>query len=208
MELWLAFLRTYDVRLLLHCIFVSVIAIIKYGILGHKMGLNVTFGDGTPISVCEMHEIRSAIHKNMVFSRWQLGDIMCIDNFAVSHGRQPTYDHGRKVVVAWSNPLEKANTLTCIDAENLPADAIVMENPQERTPESTLTSEDAKVLKEAVLEQKLFLGGNLMSQQELEAALNRKGAAFKDSDSFGIHKRVHSQPVLLHPSSDFWKQAS
>ena len=32
---------------------------------------------------------------------------MCIDNFAVSHGRQPTYDLGRKILVAWSEALDK-----------------------------------------------------------------------------------------------------
>lgn len=198
MELFLAFLRTYDVRLLFHCIFVSVISIVKYGILGHKMGLNATFGDGTPITAMEMHEIRSAVHRNMVYSRWQLGDIMCIDNFAVSHGRQPTYDHDRKVVVSWSDALAKANTLTSAEAENLPT---ILENPQERTPESTLTSEAAKTLKEAVLENH---GGDLVNAQELKAALARKSSSEVSS---GLQKRVHSQPLLFHPSSDFWKEA-
>lgn len=160
------------------------------------MGLNATFGDGTPISVMEMCEIRRVIHKHMVFSRWELGDVLCLDNFAVSHGRQPTYDHGRKVVVAWSSSLEKANTLTSIEVEHLPADQKVFENPQERTPDSTLTSEDAETLKTTVKE------STFVNVAELEAALAGK------SSSPGLHKRFHSQPVLLHPSSDFWKEAS
>jgi hypothetical protein len=211
-ELWLAFRRTYDVRLLLHCIFVSVVSIIKYGILGYKMGLNVSYGDGSPITALEMHEIRSVIHKNMVYSRWELGDILCIDNFAVSHGRQPTYDHDRKVVVAWSDAVAKTNTLKCAEDEHLlaPNDSLVGEaaNPQERTPESTLTCEDAKTLKEAVLEKHVEheVGGDLVNAQELEAALARKTTSMKISS--GLHKRVHSQPLLLHPSSEFWKEAS
>jgi len=205
MEFWFAFRRTHDVRFLLRCIFVSIIAFIKYGILGRKMGLHVTFGDGTPITLMEMSEIRSAIHKNMVYSRWEFGDIMCIDNFAVSHGRQPTYDHGRKIVVAWSDPVEKSNTLTSAEVENLPSDPIILENPQEYTPESTLTSQDAKTLKEAVVE-KHFLRDEFLNPQELEAALSRKKTSL--GSSLGLHKRGHSQPVLLHPSSDFWKEGS
>ena len=73
------------------------------------MALNASCGDGTPISVWEMHQIRKAVHKNMVFNRWNKGDLLFIDNFSTSHGRQPTYDKGRKVVVAWSDPLTKSN---------------------------------------------------------------------------------------------------
>mmetsp|Transcript_30355 Transcript_30355/g.54923 ORF Transcript_30355/g.54923 Transcript_30355/m.54923 type:complete len:112 (+) Transcript_30355:81-416(+) len=105
--MFLTFLRTFDLRLLIRCIYVSIVAIVKYGLLGYKMGLNTTFGDGTPISIMEMHEIRTVVHKHMVYNRCELGDILCIDNFAVSHGRQPTNYHGSKVVVAWSHALKK-----------------------------------------------------------------------------------------------------
>ena len=64
------------------------------------MGLSATFGDGKPISMKEMHQIREAIHKNMVFSRWQKGDVLILDNISTAHGRQPTYVKGRKIVVA------------------------------------------------------------------------------------------------------------
>lgn len=39
-ELWFAWRRTHELRLLLHCILVAVFCVIKYGILGHKMSLN------------------------------------------------------------------------------------------------------------------------------------------------------------------------
>lgn len=39
-ELWFAWRRTHELRLLLHCILVAVFCVIKYGILGHKMSLH------------------------------------------------------------------------------------------------------------------------------------------------------------------------
>jgi len=111
-ELYLAFKRTYDIRYLLHCVIVSIVSLIKYVILGHKMSLDASFGDGTPISISEMNEIRSCIHKNIVFNRWQRGDILLIDNFGTSHGRQPTFDKGRKIIVSWSESFVKENKLT------------------------------------------------------------------------------------------------
>jgi hypothetical protein len=143
-ELWFAFKRTFEFRLLLHCIVVGVFSLIKYGLLGHKMSLNVTFGDGEPISAAEMSQIRRAIHDNMVFNRWQKGDVCMIDNFAVSHGRQPTYDKGRKIAVAWADPLSKANAVTSLEA------IVEYSNPQERTPTdsplSTFNKESGKAL--------------------------------------------------------------
>ena len=108
-ELFAAFRRTRDWRLFFHALQVSAVSIVKYGLLRQKMALTASFGDGTPISIWEMHQIRRAVHKNMIFNRWKKGDILMIDNFSTSHGRQPTYDKGRKVVVAWSDPLVKPN---------------------------------------------------------------------------------------------------
>jgi len=110
-ELFLAFQRTRDVRYLARAIGLGIKSWVKYGLLGNKMALHVAFGDGEPISVMEMHHIRKAIHQNNVYNRWQKGDILMIDNFSTSHGRQPTYDLGRNIVVAWSNPLKKANAM-------------------------------------------------------------------------------------------------
>jgi hypothetical protein len=108
-ELFLAFRRTRDVRYLVRGILQAAKSYVVYGLLRKKMALDIAFGDGTPISILEMHQIRKAIRKNMVFNRWQKGDLVMIDNFSISHGRQPTYDSGRKIVVAWSDPVEKTN---------------------------------------------------------------------------------------------------
>lgn len=141
-ELWFAFRRTGEWRLLLHCLLVTVFCLIKYALLGHKMALHSTFGDGEEISFAEMTEIRRSIHKNMVFFRWQKGDLLMIDNFSTSHGRQPTYDKNRKIAVAWACPMAKADAVTSLE----PVQPISMENPQERTPESTLTKNDSAIL--------------------------------------------------------------
>lgn len=82
---------------------------VTYVLLRKKVALNVTYGNGQAISVWDMHRIRKAIHKNMVFNQWQQGDLLMIDNFSTSHGREPTYSKGRKIVVAWSDPIEKTN---------------------------------------------------------------------------------------------------
>ena len=108
-ELLFAFRRTKQLRFLWHAMVVTLFSIVKYGMFGHKMALDASFGDGTPISWVEAAQIRHAVHKNMVFNRWQKGDILMIDNWSTSHGRQPTYDTGRKIVVAWSDPMEKPN---------------------------------------------------------------------------------------------------
>lgn len=63
--------------------------------------MHCTFGDGTPIPDADMEAVRDAIWKNLRTFRWRRGDVVLIDNFAVSHGRLP-YRGPRKVVVAWS----------------------------------------------------------------------------------------------------------
>jgi hypothetical protein len=63
--------------------------------------MHCTFGDGTPISDGDMDHVRDAVWKNMVFIPWRKGDVVAIDNFAVSHGRMP-YQGPRTVAVAWA----------------------------------------------------------------------------------------------------------
>jgi hypothetical protein len=61
-ELWFAFLRTYEWKLLFHCILVTIFSVVKYVLLGHKMALDVTFGDGSPISFNEMQLVRKVCY--------------------------------------------------------------------------------------------------------------------------------------------------
>lgn len=161
-ELWYAFTRIQDIRFLLRAIIIGIVAVVKYVLLGHRMALDVRFGNDTPISVSEMQEIRRVVHKNMVFSTWQQGDIMAIDNFSTSHGRQPTYGKGRKIAVAWSNPHDKTSTPSSIEKKtdkekelrasctSLLGDECVpgvVQVTPDSSPESTLTSNEAQELR-------------------------------------------------------------
>jgi alpha-ketoglutarate-dependent taurine dioxygenase len=176
-ELWYAFRRTHEIRLFLHFLLVGIFCVIKYGLLGHKMSLNSTFGDGEPISVKEMGQIRSAIHKNLVFSRWEKGDLLMIDNFSTSHGRQPTYDKGRKIAVAWSDPIKKMDDVVSLEPIKRPVSpvgSVCIENPQEKTPESTLTRHESAALQQQVLcgeELEAKLRGFRASENPQELAL-------------------------------------
>ena len=211
-ELWFAFNRIRDIKLFVHFAIISIFTFIKYGLLSNKMALNSTFGDDEIITLWEMNEIRRAIHKNMVFSRWQKGDIMAIDNFSTSHGRQPTYDKGRKVIVAWSRPYDKTQVAreeksVLSHAMSVPAkdvDVVVDSKKEERkaqdpkipdlmespdnSPSSTLTSEDAQELKECFLQNRF--------EEEMSLAFTKR-------EKVRNHKRLASCPDLFeHPSLD------
>lgn len=67
--------------------------------------MNTLFGDDSLISEQEMAVIRDTIWKHTINNPWQQGDIVYIDNRAVSHGRLPYDDFPgkkRRVLVAWS----------------------------------------------------------------------------------------------------------
>ena len=53
-----------------------------------KVGFHTCFADGTEISEQYMTHIHDVMWKNMIFNKWQKGDILMIDNFRISHGRQ------------------------------------------------------------------------------------------------------------------------
>ncbi len=63
--------------------------------------MHVTFGDGGAIPAGDFEAVRDAIWKNMVFPRWERGDVTAIDNRAVAHGRMP-YTGERLVAVCWA----------------------------------------------------------------------------------------------------------
>ena len=53
-----------------------------------KVGFHTCYGDGTEISEAQLNHVRDTVWKNLVFNRWEQGDVLMIDNFRVSHGRQ------------------------------------------------------------------------------------------------------------------------
>ena len=91
-----------------------------------KIGFHTSFADGSEIPNGHMKHLHDLIWRNMVFNRWKKGDIVMIDNFRVSHGRQvrwvfslylsrshpfsfvlQPFSGKRKVVVSWSEPYLK-----------------------------------------------------------------------------------------------------
>lgn len=66
-----------------------------------SMPMNVTFGDGTPITTQHVHEIRSTIDQVEVPVAWNTGDLLILDNVLACHGRRP-YTGYRKVLVSMS----------------------------------------------------------------------------------------------------------
>ena len=53
-----------------------------------KLGFHTFFGDGSEIPERYLEHIRDVVWRNLVFNRWEEGDIVMIDNFRISHGRQ------------------------------------------------------------------------------------------------------------------------
>jgi alpha-ketoglutarate-dependent taurine dioxygenase len=60
---------------------------------------NAYYGDGTTIEDSILDEIRETYNEAAVTFPWQKGDIMMLDNFLSSHGREP-FVGPRKIVVA------------------------------------------------------------------------------------------------------------
>ena len=60
---------------------------------------NAYYGDGSAIETSVLDEIRGVYQEEAVAFPWQAGDIMMLDNFLTSHGREP-FVGPRKVVVA------------------------------------------------------------------------------------------------------------
>ena len=64
---------------------------------------NALFGDGSPIDVSLLDEIRRAYSQNEVVFDWQERDILMLDNMLVAHGRRP-YTGARRIVVGMAEP--------------------------------------------------------------------------------------------------------
>lgn len=56
------------------------------------------YGDGQPIELPVLEEIRGAYEQESVSFRWREGDLMMLDNMLVAHGRRP-FKGRRKIVV-------------------------------------------------------------------------------------------------------------
>jgi hypothetical protein len=63
---------------------------------------NTYYGDGTPIELSVLEEIRAAYQQHAVASPWQKRDLLLIDNVLVSHSRQP-FVGPREILVAMAD---------------------------------------------------------------------------------------------------------
>lgn len=62
-------------------------------------GQSCFFGDGSPIDVGMLREVRAAFADVTVSFPWEQGDVMLIDNMRASHGRKPFA--GPRKILAW-----------------------------------------------------------------------------------------------------------
>lgn len=64
---------------------------------------NTYYGDGSPIEVSVIEEIRDAYEQETVKFQWRERDLLMLDNMLVAHGRSP-FVGPRKILVAMGNP--------------------------------------------------------------------------------------------------------
>jgi alpha-ketoglutarate-dependent taurine dioxygenase len=60
---------------------------------------NAFYGDGSPIESSVLEEIRDIYTRSAVVFQWRKGDVLILDNFLASHGREP-FVGPRRILVA------------------------------------------------------------------------------------------------------------
>ncbi|WP_406349117.1 TauD/TfdA family dioxygenase [Streptomyces sp. NBC_00144] len=63
-----------------------------------------THGDGSPIADEDVQAINEAYRAGEIAFRWEVGDVMMLDNMSMAHARRP-YEGDRKIVVAMTDPV-------------------------------------------------------------------------------------------------------
>jgi alpha-ketoglutarate-dependent taurine dioxygenase len=64
-----------------------------------NLRLNCRFGDGSPIDSEILQHVRAAVESETTPHKWQVGDILVLDNILSAHGRMP-FSGERKISVA------------------------------------------------------------------------------------------------------------
>jgi alpha-ketoglutarate-dependent taurine dioxygenase len=64
-----------------------------------QLRLNAYFGDGTPLDLSALENVREVMRKEMALVSWRRGDILIVDNMLASHGRMP-FTGPRKILLA------------------------------------------------------------------------------------------------------------
>ena len=68
-----------------------------------EVPFNTFYGDGSPIELPVLDQIREAYQREQVSFPWREGDMLILDNMLVAHGREP-FTGPRKIVVAMADP--------------------------------------------------------------------------------------------------------
>ena len=88
---------------------------VREALLAHlapdELPRNAFYGDGSPIADTVLEEIREVYRRAMVFFSWQRGDLLLLDNFLTSHGREP-FIGPRRIVVAMAELYTDTSTGT------------------------------------------------------------------------------------------------
>lgn len=64
---------------------------------------NTFYGDGTPIEPAVIQHLREVYWAETVSFRWEVGDLLIVDNMLMAHGRYP-YSGPRRVLVGMAEP--------------------------------------------------------------------------------------------------------
>ena len=67
-----------------------------------ERAMHICYADNTEIPIAHIRHVQDLIWENMYFLKWQKGDVIFIDNFAISHGRMP-YQGARNIMVSWTS---------------------------------------------------------------------------------------------------------
>jgi alpha-ketoglutarate-dependent taurine dioxygenase len=68
---------------------------------------NAYYGDGSPIELSVLEEIRRVTEETSIAFPWQQGDLLMLDNMLVAHARKP-YTGPRRVLVGMAEPHESS----------------------------------------------------------------------------------------------------
>ncbi|GAA3039560.1 TauD/TfdA family dioxygenase [Kitasatospora sp. NPDC006786] len=66
---------------------------------------NTGFGDAEPLGSADVDALNEAYHAATVRERWQVGDVMLVDNVLCAHGRDP-YRGDRRIAVSMGQPVD------------------------------------------------------------------------------------------------------
>ena len=89
MEFYSIFKRVKQIKYFLLAILMWILKLIFLNIRGsNRVGFHTCFGDSSEIPQRYIAHLHELVWRNLIFNRWKKGDVLMIDNYRVSHGRQ------------------------------------------------------------------------------------------------------------------------